>query len=128
MRRILRPISIAHASRCSSYSNPGFSAYAGIDIDDDIDQALKAHRRVIWAMAEGSNVAPSSPSAPTQLIWEAYLAKSVNRGAKITNIFGAFQGPASGAFGRAAESPDAIAAYRKFLRGEDLSKEPARQH
>jgi hypothetical protein len=111
----------------NSYSNPGFSAYAGADIDDDIDQALRAHRRTIWAMAEGANIAPGSPSASTPLSWEAYLAKYVNRGAKITNIFGAFQGPGTGEFARAAESPAAIAAYRKFLRGESLSEGPARQ-
>jgi len=111
----------------NSYSHPGFSAYAGTDIYDDIDQALKAHRRTIWAVAEGANVSPGSPSAPTSLSWEAYIANSVNRGAKITNIFGAFQGPGAGEFARAAESADATAAYRKFLRGDPLSAGPIRR-
>jgi hypothetical protein len=112
----------------NSYSNPGFSAYAEADIYDDIERALKANGRTIWALAEGANISPASPSAPPPMSWEAYLAKHVNRGAKITNIFGAFQGPGSGEFGRAAESPEAIAAYRKFLRGETLRDETARRH
>jgi hypothetical protein len=111
----------------NNYSNPGFSAYADADIYNDIDRALRAHRRTVWAMAEGANVSPASPAAPAPLSWEAFLAQSVNRGAKITNVFGAFQGPGTGEFGRAAESPEAVAAYRKFLRGETLREEAVRR-
>ena len=106
----------------NNYSNPGFSAYAGSDIDDDIDRALIAHDRTVWAVAEGGNILPSSPSTPSPLGWQAYLAKKIHQGAKIINIFGAFQGPAAGAFARAAENPDAVAAYRKFLQGEKLNE------
>ena len=32
----------------NGYSNPGFSAYGGTDIYEDIDQALRAYRRTVW--------------------------------------------------------------------------------
>jgi hypothetical protein len=57
------------------------------------------------------------------MAWEAYLARSFNHGAKIVDLFGGFQGEGAGEFGRSTESDEALAAYRKFLRGGHLAEE-----
>jgi hypothetical protein len=108
------------------YSQPGFSAYAEAEIYDDIYQAVRANGRTSWAMAEGTNVSPGDPSQRSPIGWETYLARSFNHGARIVNVFGGFQGPGTAQFGSSTESQEAVAAYRKFLRGETLSEQPRR--
>ena len=78
-------------------------------------------------MAEGTNsvLGPNGPGR-SPLSWETYLARSFNHGAKLVNIFGGFQGPGAGEFGRATESDQALTAYRKFLRGDPLVEETPR--
>ena len=104
------------------YSSPGFSAY----MDDaerfrDIYDAVRTHGQGGWAMAEGTNVILRQGGAERSPVpWETYLARSFNHGARVVNIFGGFQGEAAGEFGRATESAEALAAYRKFLQGDHL--------
>ena len=107
----------------NSYSRPGFSAYPEERRFEDIYDALRSHGGGPWAMAEGTNVVMQAraPGAAAQsgLPWEVYLARSFNHGASIVDIFGGFQGETAG-FRRSTESEEALAAYRKFLRGERL--------
>jgi hypothetical protein len=111
----------------NNYSDPGFSAYVDPDRFTDIYAALRAHNAPNWAMAEGSNVVlgPLYPDGvgSSPLSWETYLAKSFNHGAEMVNIFAAFQGPPQSPFRQAGASADALAAYRKFLRGDRLTED-----
>jgi hypothetical protein len=104
----------------NSYSSPGFSAYPDDGRFADIYQAVRAYGRGTWAMAEGTNVVLGAPPTRSPLAWETYLARSFNHGARIVDLFGGFQGPGTGEFGRSTESEQAIAAYRKFLQGDPL--------
>ncbi len=108
------------------YSSPGFSAYPVDGRFEDIYQAVRDYGRGTWAMAEGTDVVPGSPPERPPLAWEAYLARNFRHGAKIVNLFGGFQGEGAGEFGRATESGEALAAYRKFLRGDQLVEDPKR--
>jgi hypothetical protein len=118
----------AYWTAFNSYSYPGFSAYPDENRFQDIYEALRANHTKTWAMAEGTNVIlePSylGGAGTSTLSWEAYLAASFNHGAEMVNIFGGFQGPPADAFQRATESEEALAAYRKFLRGESLVEDP----
>lgn len=116
----------AHWSAFNAYSNPGFSVYPAEGLFDDIYEAVgKYGPGRPWAMTEGANVVlgPQGPG-PSPLGWETYLARNFNHGARIVNIFGAFQGDQVGEFRRATESPQALAAYRKFLSGDRLIEGP----
>jgi hypothetical protein len=103
------------------YSNPGFSAYPDDRHFADIYHTVSDYGSDTWAMAEGTNVllGPAGPHR-SLLSWERYLAQSFNHGAKLVNIFGGFQGPETGEFGRVTESEAALATYRKFLQGGHL--------
>jgi hypothetical protein len=107
----------------NGYSNPGFSAYPLDGRFEDIYDAVRAYGRGSWAMAEGTDVvlAPGGP-ARSSVGWETYLAQSFNHGARIVNIFGGFQGEGLGDFKRSTESEEALSAYRKFLRGDQLAE------
>jgi hypothetical protein len=113
------------------YSNPGFSAYPEQERFKDIHEAVQGQGRIRWAMAEGSNVALgpgmlSETGIRSPLSWESYLARSFNHGAAIVNLFGGFQGEGYGPFQRATESEEALAAYRKFLSGDQLVEDKGR--
>ena len=54
----------------------------------------------------------------------ARLARGFNHGARVVNLFGGFQGAEAGEFARSTESGEALAAYRKFLRGDPLIEKP----
>jgi hypothetical protein len=109
----------------NSYSTPGFSAYPADGLFDDLYQEIGAHGRGSWGMVEGVNV-ELGPGGPTRspLTWETYLARNFNHGARLVNLFGAFQGDGAGEFRLATESTQALAAYRKFLQGNELVEEP----
>lgn len=53
---------------------------------------------------------------------EGYLGNLFNHGAVMVNIFGWGLGDKDYPFRRIAESPDALAAYRKFLTGGQLAE------
>ncbi len=128
-----KPQSTAFRAYWTAFNNdssPGFSAYVNEGRFEDIYEALRAHDAKDWAMAEGTNVVlgPGYPGGvgPSPLSWESYLAASFNHGAEMVNLFGGFQGPEAGAFQRATESEEALAAYRKFLRGDSLVEDKTR--
>ena len=113
----------------NEYSNPGYGAYAADGRFGDIYQALAKNGNPPWAMAEGTNVVLSAGihtggAIRSPIDWETYLGLSFNHGARIVNIFGGFMGVDAGLYQQATESPEAIAAYQKFLRGETLIEDP----
>ena len=112
------------------YSNPGFTGYPDTEGYREIYQAVHQYGRGSWAMAEGTDMGDGR-SLP--LPWETYLAQSFNHGARLVNIFGAFQGGGGSPSGlpppfqqvisrakQATEGEEAVAAYRKFLQGNRL--------
>ncbi len=104
---------------------PGFSTYPSADAFAKIYAALKAQGNPQWASAEGANVdiQAAPPRVPDETM-EGYLARMFNHGATLTNVFGWDVGDSDNIFRRAAESPQSIEAYRKFLRGAPLEETP----
>jgi hypothetical protein len=107
---------------------PGFSTYPDALILGEIYDALEADGNPPWASAEGTNVDIESvpPRIPNDGM-ESYLAHMFNHGATMTNVFGWDIGDRDNLFRRATESDEAIAAYRKFLRGARLEERPLAQ-
>ncbi len=108
----------------NKYSNPGYSLYPAVGMFDDIYKALADNGNSTWGMVEGTNVmltagTHSGGAGQSFVDWETYLARIYNHGGKVIVIFGGFQG-GQGAYTTATESKEAIAAYKKFLRGETL--------
>ena len=107
---------------------PGFSTYPDPDTLNETYAALAAHGSPPWASAEGANVDMETgpPHIPDETM-ENYLARMFNHGATLINVFGwDIPGPPN-PFRQAAESAEAVAAYRKFLRGETLQETPLAQ-
>ena len=102
---------------------PGFSAYPNADTFAEIYATLKAHGSPNWASAEGANVdiQAAPPRIPDETM-ENYLARMFNHGATLTNVFGWDVGDSRNVFRRAAEGPESLEAYRKFLRGAPLEE------
>jgi hypothetical protein len=96
---------------------PGFSTYPEGATLKEIHTVLAKHGSPGWISAEGTNVSPTSmPGEPTM---ESYLARMFNHGAVMVNIFAWGVGGEAmrdNFFRRAAENPEALAAYGKFLR------------
>lgn len=107
---------------------PGFSTYPDADILGEIYDALQTHGNPPWASAEGTNVdiQAGQPRIPAEGMQD-YLARMFNHGAAMTNVFGWNIGDKGNLFRRAAESDEAVAAYRKFLRGARLDETPLAQ-
>ncbi|MGE0529071.1 MAG: hypothetical protein AB7G93_03170 [Bdellovibrionales bacterium] len=99
--------------------NPGFSIYsAWISAGgmEDLFTTLKSEKVKRWALAEGANIGNSKSM-------ETYLAELYNHGAVLTTLFGWGLGQDPNMeFRYATENVQAIEAYKKFLRGEDLKK------
>jgi len=85
---------------------PGFSTYPNADILVDIQAG--------------------PPRIPDEGMQD-YLARMFNHGATMTNVFGWGIGDKDNLFRRATESEEAVAAYRKFLRGTPLDETPLAQ-
>lgn len=100
---------------------PGFSTYPEGRTFQEIYARLAEHGSLGWISAEGTNVSPTSmPGEPTM---EAYLGRIFNHGGVMANLFSwGIGGEANrnSFFRRATESPEALAAYAKFLRHETL--------
>ncbi len=100
---------------------PGFSTYPEGETFHAIYEIVAKHGNPGWISAEGANVSPTSmPGEPTM---ETYLARMFDHGAVMVNIFAwGIGGEAmkDNFFRRAAENPEALAAYAKFLRHEKL--------
>ena|GEM_PF-222589 len=101
----------------NSCSRPGFTAYDKGSLAA-IYQALAQNGGLHWAMSEGTNL----DEAAQGVTWEAYLGGIFNHGGTLATIFAWHEQEAS-PYGRATNSKGAIAAYKKFLKGERLSEE-----
>ncbi|MCX7886928.1 MAG: hypothetical protein N3B01_06710 [Verrucomicrobiae bacterium] len=111
----------------SSAYGPGFTTYPEGDTFKQIHAVITAHGSPRWISAEGTNVSPTGmPGEPTM---ESYLAKIFNHGGVLANIFSwGIGGEAQrhkNFFRKATENPEALAAYAKFLRGEQLHESTA---
>jgi hypothetical protein len=106
------------------HHRPGFSIYPQGGIFEDIYEELARHQQTGWAMCEGTNMQPSSGPGQTGMNMETYLAKSLNHGATLVNIFAwgiggeAIKGKIG--FRVVTEGEESLQAYRKFLKGEPL--------
>ena len=101
----------------SSAYRPGFSTYPEGETFKAIYAAVAAHGASGWISAEGVNVSPSGMAGEPNM--ETYLGRMFNHGAVMTNVFSwGIGGDAmrNNFFRRATESPEALAAYVKFLR------------
>jgi hypothetical protein len=100
---------------------PGFSTYPEGATFREIYAVLAKHGSPDWISAEGANVSPTSmPGEPTM---ETYLGRMFNHGAVMVNLFAwGIGGEAmrDNFFRRAAENPEALAAYAKVLRHQPL--------
>ncbi|HVN90485.1 MAG TPA: hypothetical protein VMT61_11780 [Candidatus Binataceae bacterium] len=100
---------------------PGFTTYSDPEVFNDIYAELKAHGNPPWASAEGTNVDfQSGPPRIPATGMETFLARTFGHGAALVNIYGWDIGQGDNLFRRATEGAQALASYRKFLRGEPL--------
>ncbi len=101
---------------------PGFSTYPEGETFQAIYDIVRKHGNPGWISAEGANISPTGmPGEPTM---ETYLSRMFDHGAVLVNIFAwGIGGEAmkDNFFRRAAENPEALAAYAKFLRHEKLA-------
>jgi hypothetical protein len=109
------------ATAYNNYSRPGYSTYPvnfKINNQDGLLSKILVertkHGNQHWASSEGVNVILGTTTS--QLTWEEYLSGMYNNGASLVNIFGYHD--YSSPYGAATRSPEAVAAYKKFLRGE----------
>jgi hypothetical protein len=100
---------------------PGFSTYPEGRTFKEVYAVLEKHGSPGWISAEGTNVSPTSmPGEPTM---ETYLGRVFNHGGVLVNVFSWGVGgdaQRDNFFRKATENPEALAAYAKFLRGEEL--------
>ena len=102
----------------------GFSTYPQPETMEEIyDQTARAGGAP-WASSEGANLTPGGGLTDSGMSMETYLARLFNHGAVLVNVFGWGIGPADNGFRQAAQNTEAIAAYRKFLRGAALVEGP----
>jgi hypothetical protein len=111
----------------SSAYRPGFSTYPEGRTFKEVYAVLEKHGSPGWISAEGTNVSPTSmPGEPTM---ETYLGRMFNHGAVLTNVFswgiGGEEQREKNFFRVATENPEALRAYAKFLRGEQLIESAA---
>jgi hypothetical protein len=111
-----------------SHHQPGFSTYPQPGLFDDIYQELAAHNQTAWASSEGTNLQLGSGPGKSGMTMETYLAKMFNHGARLVNLYSWGLGGDSNknmSFRVVTEGGEALAAYRKFLKGEPLIEAPA---
>jgi hypothetical protein len=102
----------------------GFSTYRQPGLFEEIYDRTQQSGNAPWASAEGANVALGGQPTASGMSTETYLARLFNHGAALVNIFGWGIGDVDNGFRQAAERPEAILAYRKFLSGEPLVEGP----
>jgi len=110
----------------STAYRPGFSTYPDGSAFKEIWGHVAAHDSPAWISAEGTNVSPSGMSSGISM--ETYLGRHFNHGAVMVNLFAWGMGGEAmrhNFFRRAAEDPEPLAAYGKFLRGDKLVESAA---
>jgi hypothetical protein len=120
------PIEIMSAPVSAAFnrwSRPGWSTYAVEAFEDGFEplyRELKKHGSPPWGGVEANAGFPGS-----SVNWETYLGWHYNHGAVIVAInTGATGTELPTQLEKSAFGPEAIAAYRKFLRGEKLTETP----
>jgi hypothetical protein len=104
---------------------PGFSTYPAAGLYPELHALLAARPHLPWASSEGTNVVP--PGFAGEVSMETYLARMLNHGAALVNLFGWGLGREQGVgnpFRRQTEAPESIAAYRRFFAGAPLDEAP----
>ena len=103
---------------------PGISTYPQAEPAKLFQDIYSAVDGAPWVASESANVILSNVPLPTGYNTESFLARHYNHGCVLVNVF-AFNlrgDPFTNAINDATEGADAIAAYKKFLRGETLTE------
>ena len=100
------------------YSRAGFSIYANSSHEFDSVWAQAKKQNAPWAEVEGTNAMITGKPSPIN--WETYLGHIFNHGGTLANIFAGFLPQPAGSYTASTEGAEAVAAYKKFLRGETL--------
>jgi hypothetical protein len=103
---------------------PGFSTYPQPGQLEQWREELQRHSDPAWASSEGTSLDPGEAGRSSGMDMERYLGNLFNHGAILVNVFGWGVGDSDNAFRKVAEGQSALAAYRKFLRGETLAEAP----
>jgi hypothetical protein len=104
---------------------PGLSTYPFPGVLAAWQRELANHGNPPWASGEGTAIDPREAGRGGHgTDMEGYLGNLLNHGAVLVTVFGWGMGDANNPFRKIAESGEALAAYRKFLRGEKLSEAP----
>ena len=113
------PISIAF----NPYARPGWTTYPTGTLKNGFQPLyteLAEHGDPEWGGVE-ANAAMANPNASVRVGWEKYLAWHYNHGARLVGINrGTSDQSLMSYLSNGAFSDEALAAYRKFLRGENL--------
>ena len=103
------------------YARPGWTTYPMGTLANGFQplyEELAKHGNPAWGGVEANNAALVNPNAPS---WEKYLAWHYNHGAKLVAInVGASDQAIMSSLSKGAFGDEALAAYRKFLKGEKL--------
>jgi hypothetical protein len=106
----------------NAYARPGWTTYPGGALKNGFQplyDELAKHGNPTWGSVEAN--AFGNPNAPQRASWETYLAWHYNHGAKLVAInVGATDPWVMSHLSKGAYGDEAIAAYRKFLNGEQL--------
>ena len=107
----------------NAWSRPGWSTYPAGPLGQNfrpLYDALDKHGRPPWGGVE------ANAGVPGALIdWESYLAWHYNHGAALVAVnTGATGKELPAQLEKSAFGPEALAAYRKFLEGEELRERP----
>ena len=112
------------AAFCDS-AVPGLSTYPQPGHLEQWQAELLKHGNPSWASCEGTAIDPSEAErSGNGMNMERYLGNLFNHGAVLVNLFGWGVGDHNNPFRKIAESDEALAAYRKFLRGEKMYEAP----
>jgi len=121
------PAEVTHTSITAAFnqwSRPGWTTYpVGVLANgfEPLYRELKKHGNPNWAGVEANTGMPGG-----SVDWETYLGWHYNHGGVIVAInTGATGTELPDRLEKSAFSPEAITAYRKFLRGEKLKETPA---
>jgi hypothetical protein len=104
------------------YARPGWTTYPQSVLKNGFQplyDELAKHGNPTWGGVEAN--AFGNPNSPVRASWEKYLAWHYNHGAKLVAInIGASDQWVMSYLGKGAFGGEAMAAYRKFLKGEQL--------
>jgi hypothetical protein len=106
----------------NSYARPGWTTYPGGPLKNGFQplyDELAKHGNPTWGSVEAN--AFGNPNGPQRASWETYLAWHYNHGAKLVAMnVGATDAWVMSHLSQGAYGDEAMAAYRKFLNGEQL--------